>query len=422
MGALVQSLKILFLLFTTIFTVYTFLKDYRKGLVVYIVFMCICGLLGFARPIYAEAVVLPISVFVAVVIRHSKISCVSFRWLFLLILAIITTTIAKEDILNTYDELFIFGFVLFAFSRFFFSEDKYTVHILALLWLYAFSRIIWILMTGGSSVLTLSDASDASTRMAEIQTGLESNAVIDPNYFGFVSGMGAVLSFLYFKFYQDINRLISIKFLNKRYIPYIILCIGVIEVFFTVRGLSRGMLLSLVAALGTFLFVQKDFAKFLKVGAVFAVVYLIISRTQIYNLYLQRFVSDDSGSGRYEIWEFIWNFVKEQGPLTFIFGCGLNFPWWDYWRTSAGLAVFSTHNSWMTVFLDLGLWGCTVFFVTILQSVINGLRNLTYINQIKLVLLAYVVVGTTSIEPFHYTWGWIPLVAACSIWKPRTKR
>lgn len=417
MEAILQSVKILFLLFTTGVTIYMFLRDASKGLQVFMVFMCISGFLGFARPIFAEAIVLPLCIIFGR--SPTKDARVFYRWFFLLVVVGLTSLTSGNGIFGSFDEFFVLGFIMFAYSRKLFPDEKQSLNVLMLMWCYALCRVLWLLRVGGGDVMALSDLSDESTRMIVAETGLENDAVVDPNYFGFVAGLGAVLSFMYYGLRKEFNAILGYKFLRKRYLPVVVLLIGCVEVFFTIRGLSRGMLLALAIATLTYLGLQRKLWHVVITGSIFAAVFFLVSDTQLFDMYVERFTSDEDGSGRFLMWGFIWTMMQEQGPLVLLLGAGLNYPWWEHFSLMAGESYISTHSSWMTMILGCGLLGLAIFIQTISQSVSNGLRALNAVNQTKIVVLAYVIIGSSTIEPLSYSWGWIPLVVACSIWKKK---
>lgn len=419
MGALLQSLKILFLFLTTIVVIYMFLRDARKGINVYLIFMCICGFLGFARPIYAEAIILPLCILLG---KGDRQASVSYPWLILLVISAVFTIIYGNEFWETTDELFLFGLMMFAFARKLFPDEKQSLVVLMLLWAYAFSRTLWMLRTGGADAMAVSDISEDSTRLIVASTGLEVDAVVDPNYFGYVTGLGAVLSFLYYRFHREFNRILGYKFLQKKYLPLIVLLVGCLEVFFTVRGLSRGMLVALLAAAVAYLALQRKLWHLVVTVVIFGAVSLWLSHTQLFSLYLERFAADDDGAGRFEIWGFVWELMQEKGPLFMLFGGGFHYPWWSYFNVTQGLSFFSTHNSWITLLLSCGFLGAAILIRTMSRSVRAGLKHPSAVNQTKLVMLAYVVIASSTIEPMTYTWGWIPLVVACSIWSDKTSR
>lgn len=408
-----EYLKNLFLVFTTLITIYYFLKSYKQGLIVYLLFMCICGITGFSRPIYYEEFILPFLLVLTIGSLNRDGIYISFKWIILIIIFIGTTLINNNPI-DSYDVLFIFGFFLLALGKNLFKDDIYVVKVLSVFWLYVLCRCIFVISSMGTDVLSV--AMDSESRVVNYSFG-DADFVLDPNYLGFYAGMGAVLSFMYLKYKSVLDSVLHLDFLKNKISVYFIGIVGCVEVFLTIRGLSRGMLLALICALFTFLIYLKNSKQLIYMGIILFILGVILSKTSVYDMYMMRFSIDDGGAGRYDIWTFILRHVYELGFIPFFFGVGLNYPWWKFMAMLASRDIFSTHSSIITVFLVSGFLGVIFLFVYIIKNLIWAYKNTTYLNHVKVVLLVFCVIGMASIEPLHFTWGWIPLVIGCSVKK-----
>ena len=414
MDSFIHLFKNVFLFVTTCVTIYFFFKNYKKGFIVYLLFLCFSGLLGFSRPIFAEAFILPVLI-VLTIHGQTYFTRVNFIWLLLLFICLLNTLIWDNPI-DSYDVLFIFGIILFVYSGNIFQEDKFVIKLLSIIWLYVLCRSAFLVFSLGSDILMVADASEGASRLINYSVG-DNEFTMDPNYLGFYSGIGAVLSFMYVVFRSRLKQELGYRFLNKSYATMLILVIGLFELFLTLRGLSRGMLLALVVSLAVYIIMQKNMKHFWYMILFLLVSFAILYNTKIYNMYVLRFLSDTNGAGRYDIWELIINHFRSLGIIPVLLGVGLNYPWWKFDSNFASMEVYSTHNSLLTFFMILGLFGIIVLFYSIFKSYYIVYKYPSYINLIKIVLLTFCVIGMVSIEPLHYTWGWIPLVVGCSIKK-----
>ena len=420
MGALIQYFKILFLLLTTGITIYFSFKNNREGLKYYMIFLIFSGFLGFARPIFAEEIILPIVILLGIFTKtHFNSKKISLLSLIILIYAILITIFSKGSSFVGNDSIFVFGFVILTFSNYLFGKDKYTVRALALLWLYAFSRVCWLIIHGGSSLFKMADVSNGGAeRLLQITTGLEGKAgiaQIDPNYMAFITGIGVVLTLLFYIYRKQLYKFLPYKFIQKKWFSILLFLIGIIELWLTIRAISRGMILSLLAAFLTFLFIERKF-KIVAISTILSLLIIFLFQNFI-NLILDRFSVDDSGGGRYEIWIFLWNYLIEYGKL--FIGFGLNYPWWKDWTIDFG-SYLGTHNSWITILFDLGLIGFVLLIIIIIKSLIKNYKENSPVNKIRIVMLVYIIFAYSSIEPLLSSIGWI-LLAICISYNDKNK-
>lgn len=420
MGNLIQYFKILFLFTTTVITIFFFFKNYRVGFNYYMLFLIISGLFGFARPIYMEEIILPILLTLTTLSQRNfdftKISIIS---LFLFGYSIVVTLISNNSTFIGHDFIFFFGFILLTLSNFLFGKDMYSILSFALLWLYALSRVIWLIVNGGGAVFSIADITDGQERLMLINTGLEGTAAIaqiDPNYFAAVTGMGFILSLLFIAYKEHLYKYFPYRFVRKKWFLIIIILTCILELWFSIRAVSRGMILAILASLLVFLYLEKStkILKFVSISII--VIYLFFQN--IITLFLYRFSMNDLGGGRYDIWNFLWKYLVKDNKI--IFGEGLNYPWWKDWPVQSDLFL-GTHNSWITIFFGLGLIGIALLVTIILKSIVNNYKVNTKVSKIKIVMLVYVLIAYSSIEPLNYTWGWI-LFSICVSITPKMRR
>ncbi|MBW7869136.1 MAG: O-antigen ligase family protein [Brumimicrobium sp.] len=414
MVALIQSLKVLFLIFTTIITVYYFIKDYKIGFKYYLFFVILSGLLGFVRPIFAEEIILPIIIPLGVYTYYKRFNTtkISYISLFILVYGVLMTLINKDASFTGNDTYFIFGFVILAFSNYLFGNEKSSINTFALLWLYVLARTIWLITYGGSNVFLLSDLSEGGSRLLEFEAGLDNSTGkvrLDPNYLGFTMGFGFLLSLLFLINRKNLYKHLQFKFIRKKWFLAVVVIIGLMEFWLSIRGLSRGVILAILAAILTFLFLNKKIKTF-AVTAILLVVSFVVFNDVI-NLFLLRFSEDNTGSGRYDMWESIWKLMISEGRI--LTGFGLNYPWWGSWEVGRHVYA-STHNSWITILLSVGLIGLILLFVYISISLKNNYKANTTTSKIRIVMFAYLFVACFSIEPLMNSFGWIILAVSTS--------
>lgn len=406
MLVLIQSLKILFLLLTTSITIYFFIRNYKTGFKYYMYFVIISALLGFTRPIFAEEIILPILIPLSVFAYYKKFNPdrISYISLFILVYGIFITLITEDASFKGVDTFFIYGFLLLSFSNYIFGGKKFTIHAYSLIWLYVLAKVIWLVANGGSSVFLLSDLTHGGSRLIEFKSELDSstgNVIIDPNYLGFITGLGFVLSFMFLFYRNQLYRYFNYKIIKKTWFFVIVLIIGIVELWLSLRGISRGILLAIIASILAFLLLNRQFKTFAIFSAVIVIMIFVFSN--VIDLFFMRFTEDTTGGGRFDYWNFIWNFMIDEDKV--LFGFGLNYSWWQKWEF--GVAYISTHNSWLTLLLAVGLFGMILLVVFMIKSIIINYKSNSIIGKIRIVMLAYLIVSCFSIEPLINNLGWI---------------
>jgi len=409
MLSLIQYLKDIFLLITTLITIFLFLKNYKTGFYFYLIVLIISGFLGFARPIFAEEIVLPIIILLSVITsKQFRLKYISSISLFLFLYTIGITIISDDASFKGYDTIFFFGIVLIIFSKYFFGEEKKAVQTLAFLWLYALARVLWLIIHGDEDIFRLANITVGSARLILIDTNLKSNFLqVDPNYFAFITGLGFLLTLLFLVYRRAIFSFLPYSFIRKKWFLIIVIIIGFIELWFTIRAVSRGMVLALLAAVFTYLIFEKKAKVYVFSFLIIGILYAIFQT--VFNLYLERFGIDDLGGGRYNIWSFLVDYLVKNDKIWF--GSGLNFPWWEDWTADKG-KYLGTHNSWLSLIVIFGLFGFSLLLILIIKSVRRNLQSTTTVSRVRIILFTYVLVSYSSIEPLNSSLGWI-LLAVC---------
>jgi len=403
MAPLIQSLKVFFLIFTTGITIYFFIKNYKIGFKYYMYFVIISALLGFARPIFAEEIIIPVILTLSAYVlqKNRRRYDIPVTLICVLFYAIFITLLTKDASFKGSDRLFIYGFVLLIFSNYLFSGEKNSINFYFLIWLFALANILWLTTYTGEALLK----PIGDSRMVELETGLSNNSEaivrVDPNYFGFIAGNGFLLSLLFLIFRKEIYKYYPLKFLQSKWFHILIIFITILELWLSIRGLSRGVLLALTGAIFVFFLLNRKFKTFAVSSALLVIFYFVFRG--MFELILLRFSEDSTGSGRYEIWGAIWKTMIEENRL--LVGFGLNYPWWKNWIP--GGAYISSHNSWISLLLNIGLVGFGLLIIYILKTIRINYKAKTTTSKIRLVMLTYFIVSCFSIEPLVSNIGWI---------------
>ena len=129
---------------------------------------------------------------------------------------------------------------------------------------------------------------------------------------------------------------------------------------------SRGGLLSAVLLLFCVIFLNKNISIFKKIisGCVivfFLLLFILVSRFFLsYDTFSRLFSIDlySGGSNRKDLWENIWNSLISN-KVAFFFGTG----WGNYYSLNDYFVV--THNTYLCIFSDVGIFGFVLFFAPI---------------------------------------------------------
>ncbi len=400
--------KILILLISTIVCINSFRNSPGKGVIVYLVIFAICSLIGFSRGIFGEAIILPL----CLLFWRRKDVGYSPIWLVYIIFIVVSTLLRGNKVIGEYDEIMIAGFMLLAARYSLFNNEGNIYKALSALWLFAQCKTLNLVVLTGPSAFSVADANDMASRMLETTTIYGEAGVIDPNYFSLVAGLGFFITIFMIKNPQKFNYHIGKNWFSYKKLLYLFL---IFDLFFTIRGLSRGVLL---AVMGTFVaymyFNRMKLSHVILLAVLTIVIYSSAEYLPIIGGFVNRFENDDAGGGRFFIWTAMANVILQDGFLAVLFGEGLNFHWWVHENTVSKGELLSSHNSFVTIFIATGILGGIIMMYLISKAYISAYKIKSPEVVYKVVLLSYIVLGSMSIEPLHFAWAWIVLAFGCS--------
>jgi hypothetical protein len=133
---------------------------------------------------------------------------------------------------------------------------------------------------------------------------------------------------------------------------------------------------------------------------------------------MERVKGDESGtSGRDLIMLGMLGSVYNQGGvLQIIFGGGNAWPWWEFWSFNPWDKgqVPSSHNQWLSIFVNFGLLGLSLFLIPLYNGIKNCIKNNNPINNMRIVLFICVFFYSMTLEPLifaPYVWFVLALTA-----------
>ena len=425
MGAFLQLFKDLFLISTTGFIVFWFFKDYRKALIWYLAFYAFISFIGLSRVIYNENIVIPLMLLVVLSFKVTKLSKTNIFYVIFLIYMLFITYING---LTIFDEIsrgvYLFVTIL-VFSNYLFKNADYATKIVFFIWLislgYAFNSLIY-----SESVFSVSNINSEERNMV-LDTGIQGSSAsdkgVDLNYFSSGQAIGAMISLMFIIYRKQLLSIVLIPpylkpiFSNVAF-TVVLYLLFVLEVWLVFRGLSRGALLVFFAGMLTFALVMRK-QKYVLYGVlILAVAYFIMNKIGIVDLFMERFTKDESGtSGRDLIFLGLFKSVYNQGGvLQIIFGGGNGWPWWkflsaDFWDKGT---ILSSHNQWLSMLVNVGLLGLTLFFIPLYKGIRNSIKHNNPINNIRIVLFVCVFAESLSLEPLifsRYLWFILAIAA-----------
>jgi hypothetical protein len=425
-GAYLQLFKDLFLIITTGYIVFLFLADYKKALIWYLLFFAFISVLGFNRVIYFENLVIPLMLLLVLLFKPARIAKPNVVYFILFIYMVLLTYLNGLSVSESYSRGTYLFIILLIYSKHLFSNSDYAIKILILIWIIivgiAFSFLIY-----GEELLSVSNI-DSESRDMILDTGIKGSAAgdkgADLNYFSSGQAIGAVLSIMMFLYRKTLFQKVSFpslikQILNSKLFSKVLLVITSLQIWFVFRGLSRGGLFVLIAGLITLIYLQKK-KIYILYGVIFLLIlFFIMNQVGIIDLLMERIESDETGgtSGRNLIWIGIFGSVfQEGGILQILFGRGIDWPWWEFWSDNifGSKEIASTHNQWLSIFVNVGLFGLILFLIPIVKAIGNSLKNPNPINNIRVVLFACFFAMTLSLEPLvftRYTWFIVALAA-----------
>jgi hypothetical protein len=434
MGVLLQLSKDFFLIFSTVFIVFWCFKDYHRGLNWYLVLLAFITVIGLNRVMYIERIILPFSIGFGIILNNLKLKKINTIYVFLFIYILFITyinglTIFDETSQGTY--LFV---IVLIFSNYLFTSPKRVLQIVFLIWLVTIADALKYCIYG-ESVFSVK-AIDTSTRaLINVNTNIKGAiGLIDPNYFGCGQAIGAVITILFvvYRKYIIVNyttsKIIILKYIftNNKMLIFLYLVLA-IQIWFIIRGLSRGAIFVLIGGIFTMMLLEKK-NKYIFYGIVFALIgYIILSGTGILDLYMDRIANDDdSGSGRTIIWMRMFQAAKNHGGFSqFFWGGGNSWPWWKFWSGNfMERGVPSTHNQLLSFWINFGIVGFILFLVPIIKGIRNNLRFNNPINNMRIVLFVCLLLESLTLEPLvytYYSWFIFALVTSHSIILPKIR-
>lgn len=431
MGALLQLFKDFFLILTTGFIVFWFIKDYRKAILWYLVFYVFISLVGLGRVVYYENVVIPLMLLFVFLSKPAQFSKPNPYYLVLFIYVVALTYINGLSVVDTYSRGTYLFLVLLIYSRNLFSNPDYAIKVIFLIWLItigiAFSFLVY-----GEGIFSVSDIS-SQERNIQLNTGIKDSSEKDLNYFSSGQAIGAIITMMLIIYRRHLIIMhflpvIVKQFLKSKFFHATLFVILAIQVWFVFRSLSRGGILVFIVGVLCLAYLQKK-KKYILYGGIFLIIlYLILNQVGIIALLMERFEGDETGtSGRNFIYLGILQSVYDQGGLLQVFfGAGIDWPWYDYWVGNTwGKGAVSTHNQWFSFYVSIGLAGLFLFFLPLIIGIRNSLKNPNLVNHFRIVLFASFFVMALSLEPLvfiPYVWFIVAIAATFTPNKLQTEQ
>ena len=313
--------------------------------------------------------------------------------------------------------------ILLVFSEYLFRDKNQVTRIVFLIWLITIGLAFNFLMFG-ENILSISNI-NPEERDLIINNGIVGSASndigLDLNYFGSSQAFGAIITIMFIYYRNYFISTITIpgqvkSIIQSTLFPLFLYLILALEVWLVLRGVSRGALLVLLAGIFAFLLTLKKFKYLLYGGLLLFVLYFIMNHIGIIELFKERIDNDASGtSGRTVIWLAMLGAVYSQGGIIqIIFGGGIGWPWWEFWTGNFfDSSAASSHNQWLALYVNVGLFGLTLFFIPIIKGIRNNLKNNNPINNIRIVLFTCIFFECLSLEPLQfdrYIWFLLALV------------
>lgn len=417
MELLIQSLKNIFLVITTYLFIYYTCKDAFKGLVVYLCFLVLCAFLGFERTLFFEGFTVPIILFLKKygLSFGGKIEKNLILIILLLIYVILISAVNGRPPFPEFNPIF-YGLVMILVLHPILRTEKIQLYFIIMLWLYVLAKMMWFMLHSINPFIINS----IDNRLLQVNSDLVLNSDsfrggIDPNYFGFIMGAGAILSLLMYLYYNILQN--KILFLQKyNFIKYIIIIVGVLELFFSLKGLSRGVFISEILSVCMLIYLSKKKLR-IYISLISVILIVLIMLSEIGTSILARFVDNDSASRSNLAFEVLNAAKKYGGNLGLWLGGGSNFPWNHYaiGTNESYFNYYSPHNSWLKILIDYGVLGSLLFGIYILKRFhMNWHNKYYYLSKIKIVVMVFVLFIGCSIEPMTSYFGWL-LFIVCLI-------
>lgn len=406
MVMLLQSLKDVFLILTTLGFVVISLRNSYKGLLFYMFCLVLSALTGFERAIYYEYYVVPCVLCAKVLFNGNAKSNPAL--LFLLIYVVIISLANHLSPFPISNPIFL-GLVLLLVIDKIITSEKRRVYLLAMLWCYVFAKMIWYIIYSPNpfSIQMLED------RLLEVNSALVTTSDsfrggLDPNYFGYVMGSGFLISVLGCIYYDKI-----VVYFKYRWIRYLLFVVASIEMLFSLKGLSRGVFLAEIGALCVLLLlIRGKNMKYAVLSAIAFTCFVLFSG--VWDMLYSRFVGHTSSSRLSLAKQVLSSMYRWNGTLGYLLGGGTSFAWNQYSADPFlnSFAIYSTHNSWLTILINYGVVGFSLFMSVIIKKVKHLLCGIKtdWMSRVMLVLFVYFALVSMSLEPLMSVFGWLLLI------------
>lgn len=401
-------IKTLILALTTILFISISSKDQYKGFVFYLFCLVFGALTGFQRVLFLEAYIVPI-VFVMLFVGNRKVQY-NYAAILLCLYVLIISVINAQSPFPLDNPIF-FGVGLMIVLPNINNTDERRLKIVIWLWAYIIAKMIWYIISAPDPFAMVTSTSD---RMLAVESSLTasqqfSDKGIDPNYFGFIMGAGAILSMLFVIFYDDLKLQCNIK---RNIYKYILLLLSLVLFFFSLKGLSRGIFLAeCFSIIVMLLFAGRNRVSIVMMSAI--IIFVIMS-IGLYDMIYERFMDESSASRMSLASDVLNSSYSDNGFTGILFGGGTNYPWNKF---SSDLHhrmfdVYSPHNSWIKIIVDYGILGFALFASILYRGVKRNLQTFktSNVSKILIILFVYWSIAAFSIEPLMSYFGWALLL------------
>lgn len=426
MGAYLQLFKDFFLLITTGYIIFWFLKDYRKAIIWYLIFYAVIAILGLTRVIYNENIVIPALLLTVITFQSSRTSKTNVYYVIFFIYMLFITYINKLVIVDVYSDGAYLLVIILIFSNYLFKNGDYAIKIVFLIWIitiaFAFNSVLY-----GENIFSIGSINSEERNLiidAGIKGSHDSELGVDLNYFSSTQAIGGIITLMFIIYRKYLLTIVSIPpFLKKIFyntgFPKVLYILLGLEVWLIFRGISRGGLLIFFSGIIAFMLLLKKQKYVIYGGLCLIALYFVMNEIGIIDLLVERINRDDTGtSGRNLIILGMLGSVYSQGGISqIIFGGGNAWPWWEFWNYNPWDTGFipSSHNQWLSIFVNFGLLGLGLFIIPLFNGIRNCMIHKNPINNMRIVLFISLFMYFMSLEPLIYThYAWFVLALSAS--------
>lgn len=406
MEVFLQSFKDVFLLLTTFGFILISLRNSYKGLLFYMACLVLCALTGFERAIYYEGYLVP-TILLLKILYVGK--CKPDPMLFFLFIYIIAVSLINRQNPFPKSNPIYFGLVLLIIKGAVIDNEKKRIWLLIMLWGYVLAKMIWYIIYAPAPFTVQL----VNERLLEVDSMLVTDSEsfrggLDPNYFGYMMGTGFLLSLIGVANFRNI-----LPYVRYAWVKYVLLIIASLELFFSLKGLSRGVFLAEAGAIVFMLILSKGRTRrFAILGITAFVGFVILSG--VWDMLYSRFIASNSASRFSLAKEVLISLYSWNGTLGCLLGGGTDFPWNNYSKDPFlhSFELYSTHNSWLKFIIDYGLLGFGILLAFITKKLKHLLKTLkvNWLSQALLVMFIYFSLVSMSLEPLQSFFGWLLFV------------